>query len=234
MSDEITSGYTLTRQWFDFAFENPDLVSTNETALYCWLVELNNRLGWVNKFGITSKECMNACGFNTYPPYRKSLKNLIDLGFVKLVKKSANQFQCNIISLPKINKNALSKNNKALDSAISKIDKAIVKASLKQPSKHLSYSLNTETPKHRTKEGESTTTIPTLEEVKKYFTENGYTDQIALKAFEYYSSTGWKDKNGKPVQNWKSKMVNVWFKEEHKSKQDLRMLLPKEQRGLNF
>jgi hypothetical protein len=29
-------------------------------------------------------------------------------------------------------------------------------------------------------------------------------------------------------------MVNVWFKDEHKAKQDLRMLLPIEQRGLVF
>lgn len=212
MSDETTSGYDLTRQWFDFAFENPDLTTSNDCALYMWLIELNNRLGWVGKFGITSQECMDACGFNTYPPYRKALKKLIELGFVKLVKKSANQYQCNIISLPKISKSALSKNNKALD-------KAIVKARLKQSTKHVSHSLNTETPKHRTIEGvEQTSTHPTLEEVKSYFTENGYTDQIALRAFEYYSSTGWKDKNGKPVQNWKSKMVNVWFKDEHKAK----------------
>ena len=43
------SGYELSRQWFDFLFENPDLTNVSQTALYMWLIELNNRKGFSEK-----------------------------------------------------------------------------------------------------------------------------------------------------------------------------------------
>lgn len=198
------SGYDLSRSWFDFAFENPDQVSPNDTALFLWFVELNNRLGWADKFGITSKECMAAVGFKTYPPYRNALKKLIELGFVKLIRESKNQYQCNII--------ALSKNNKATT-------KALDKAHLKQPIKHLSYSLNTETTKQCVGADKNLRVIPSLDDVKKYFIENGYSEALAEKAFKHYDLASWKDTKGNPVLNWKQKMHTVWFKDDGKSPQ---------------
>ena len=57
---------------------------------------------------------------------------------------------------------------------------------------------------------------PNLDQVKSYFIENGYSEQSAVKAFNYYSVDGWKDSNGKQVRNWKQKMQSVWFKDENK------------------
>ena len=57
---------------------------------------------------------------------------------------------------------------------------------------------------------------PNLDQVKSYFLENGYSEQSAVKAFNYYSVAGWKDSNGKQVRNWKQKMQSVWFKDENK------------------
>ncbi len=62
-------------------------------------------------------------------------------------------------------------------------------------------------------------TPPTQEEIIAYFTENGYTKQAALKAFQYYESAKWKDSKGSQVKNWKQKMIGVWFKDENKIKQ---------------
>ncbi len=59
-------------------------------------------------------------------------------------------------------------------------------------------------------------TPPTLDEVKKYFKENGYTEQSAEKAFYYYEEGEWKDSHGNQVKNWKQKMRGVWFKDENK------------------
>jgi hypothetical protein len=56
-------------------------------------------------------------------------------------------------------------------------------------------------------------TPPTLEEVKQYFQENGQKQFTAEKAFKFYEAGKWHDSNGKPVQNWKQKMQNVWFAE---------------------
>lgn len=57
---------------------------------------------------------------------------------------------------------------------------------------------------------------PTLEEVKSYFKEKGYKEDIAIRAFEYYNTSDWLDKNNNKVKNWKQKMIGVWFKEENK------------------
>lgn len=57
---------------------------------------------------------------------------------------------------------------------------------------------------------------PTIEEVKQYFKESGYSEDCAVNAFEYYTDLEWHDKNDNPVLNWKMKMRTVWFKDEHK------------------
>ena len=57
---------------------------------------------------------------------------------------------------------------------------------------------------------------PTVEEVKQFFKESGYSEESAITAFEYYTDLDWHDRNDNPVLNWKMKMRTVWFKDEHK------------------
>jgi hypothetical protein len=57
---------------------------------------------------------------------------------------------------------------------------------------------------------------PTIEEVYKYFKENGYTRECAEKAYHYYNEANWVDSKGNKVRNWKQKMRGVWFRDEHK------------------
>lgn len=57
---------------------------------------------------------------------------------------------------------------------------------------------------------------PLLDYVKEYFKENGYTEESAIKAFNYYTTGNWKDSRGNKVKNWKQKMQSVWFKDENK------------------
>jgi len=59
---------------------------------------------------------------------------------------------------------------------------------------------------------------PSLDEVKLYFKENGYNEQMAVKAFNSYNVADWHDSKGKQVLNWKQKMINVWFTEENRIK----------------
>lgn len=62
---------------------------------------------------------------------------------------------------------------------------------------------------------------PKFEEVAAYFIENGYTEESARKAFNYYQASltetkrHWSDGKGQPVKNWKQKMQSVWFKPEN-------------------
>lgn len=64
--------------------------------------------------------------------------------------------------------------------------------------------------------------IPLLSEVEFYFIENGYTKELALKAFKYYEENNWKDSRNQKVKNWKQKMRGVWFKEENKIKNEIK------------
>ena len=61
--------------------------------------------------------------------------------------------------------------------------------------------------------------FPTIDEVKKYFSENGYSEQSAITAFNYYNVANWIDSKGRKVKNWKQKMISVWFKPENKLQQ---------------
>jgi hypothetical protein len=56
---------------------------------------------------------------------------------------------------------------------------------------------------------------PGIEEVIVFFDEKGYSEESAKKAFYYYESANWKDRNNMQVKNWKQKMIGVWFKDEN-------------------
>jgi hypothetical protein len=115
------NGYELSRKWFDFAFENPEKIKPTHTALYFFIIEHSNRLGWKNKFGLPTTMAKDAIGIRSYNTYINTLNDLIDFGFIEMVEKSKNQYSSNII--------AISNFNKALDKAL---DKALIKHSTKQ------------------------------------------------------------------------------------------------------
>jgi hypothetical protein len=115
------NGYELSRNWFDWCFENPEKINPNHSALYFFCIEHCNRLGWKEKFGLPTTMVMEAIGIKSYNTYIKTFNDLICFGFIDLIEKSRNQHSSNII--------ALSKNNKALDKAL---DKATVKHATKQ------------------------------------------------------------------------------------------------------
>lgn len=57
---------------------------------------------------------------------------------------------------------------------------------------------------------------PSKEEVINFFTENYYSENAAISAWEYYHNLNWYDKEGSPVKNWKLKCRTVWFKDKDK------------------
>lgn len=112
---ELT-GYDISRAWFNFSFANPELVNPNHSALLFFAIEHCNRLGWKQKFGFPTIMAKEAIGIKSYNTYIKTLNDLVDFGFIKMIERSKNQFSANII--------ALSKNDKALNKAL---DKAFIK-----------------------------------------------------------------------------------------------------------
>lgn len=115
MSDEI-NGYALSRNWFDFCFENPEKINPGHSAIYFFAMEHCNRLGWKEKFGFPTQMAMDAIGIKKHQTYIKYFNDLVEWGFFKLIEKSRNQYSANIISL----KYAMPKNGKALGKAMVK------------------------------------------------------------------------------------------------------------------
>lgn len=108
--------FDLSRSWFNFSFENPEKVNPNHTALYLWLVELNNRMGWSEHFSSPATQSMAAIGIKSYNTYKKTFDELVSFGFIKVIKPSINQYQAVVIALSRFNK----ARNKALDKALTK------------------------------------------------------------------------------------------------------------------
>lgn len=109
------NGYQLSKQWFDFSFENPEKIRPIHSAIYFFAIEQCNRLGWVAKFGLPASIVMAAIGVKHHSTYSKALDDLVEWGFVIMVQKSKNQYTANIIAL---SKNSIA-TSKALSIAIS-------------------------------------------------------------------------------------------------------------------
>lgn len=121
MENTNLNSYDLSRNWFNWCFENPEKISPNHTALYFFCIEHCNRLGWKQKFGLPTTMAKEAIGIHSYNTYIKTLNDLIEWGFINLIEKSKNQYSSNIIELSKF--------NKALDKAL---DKALINHVTKQ------------------------------------------------------------------------------------------------------
>ena len=115
------NSYELSRNWFNYCFDNPEKVKPSHTAVYFFSIEHCNRLGWKEKFGFPSQMVMEAVGIKNWRTYSKVLNDLVDFGFIKMIEISKNQYSSNII--------AIVKNTKAPTKAL---DKALQKHSTKQ------------------------------------------------------------------------------------------------------
>ena len=65
--------------------------------------------------------------------------------------------------------------------------------------------------------------IPKIEEVEKFFLDNGYNPEIGKEKWHYYNDAKWFDAYGNPVLSWKQKMRQVWFKPENKIDQSIKV-----------
>jgi len=106
--------FKLLRDFWDFAFENPEKISPNHCALYCFIINHSNRLGQKEKIGLPTEMAKEAIGIKSYNTYINTFNDLADWGFINVLEKSKNQFSSNIIALSNFNKAT----NKALDKAM--------------------------------------------------------------------------------------------------------------------
>lgn len=92
------NGYDLSRRWFDFAFENKE-AKTTHTAIFMWIVELNNRLGWKEEFGLPTGETMEGLSIGNKNTYSDAIKDLVKWKFIEIVRDAKNQYESRIIKI---------------------------------------------------------------------------------------------------------------------------------------
>jgi hypothetical protein len=216
------NSYELSRNWFDWAFENPELVSPTHTAIYFFAIEHCNRLGWKDKFGFPTQMAMDAIGVRKHQTFTKHFTDLVEWGFIGLVQKSKNQYSANIISL----KSAKPKNGKALDKALVRhgakqsqstgqskdsIDKQETNEPINKETNTGAIAPNEkQSEKPKTKKPE----IPTEEEFMAYYKSElsrqfpGVEFDVKTK-YETWVFNDWKDGYGKKITNWKLKLKST-------------------------
>lgn len=233
MSKDL-NGYTLSRNWFDWAFENPEKINPSHSAIYFFAIEHCNRLGWKEKFRFPTQMAMDALGIKNHSTYIKYFNELVEWGFINLIEKSKNQYSANIISLM----SAVPKNNKALSRATGK---ALCKANNEQlPEQTTSNPKSTESiykPENQvTKEPENERTghtpdgdfsppvlmakreidpladVADEEEWKQYLLgELRYSPEFTQHLWDHLLTKGWK-KGEDVIQDWRAyaRLQNQW------------------------
>jgi len=106
--------YSLSRYFWDFSFENPDLIKPTHIGIYFFAIEHCNRLGWKDKFGFPTSMVIEAIGVKSYSVYKKHFDDLVEFGFIEVHEYSKNQWSSNIIAL----KENCKADCKALDKAL--------------------------------------------------------------------------------------------------------------------
>jgi len=119
------NSYELSRNWFNWSFENPEKINPNHSAIFFFAIDQCNRLGWKKKFGFPTQTAMDAIGIKKHQTYIKYFNELCEWGFFELIQKSTNQHSANIISICQ----AMPKKGKATDKAL---DKATIIHTAKQ------------------------------------------------------------------------------------------------------
>lgn len=117
--------FKLSRDFFDWSFENPEKITPTHSAIYFFAIEHCNRLWWKEKFWFPTSMAMEAIWIRKWETYNKAFRNLVEWWFIKEIEKSRNQYSSCIISIW----SATPKNGKALD-------KALVKHGKKHSVKH--------------------------------------------------------------------------------------------------
>ena len=124
MEKEKISIYILIKDWFDWCKHNRDKNNPTLSALYFWIIEKCNSLGWVNSFGLPTDEAMHILGIGSYNTYKKNLLLLQEIGFINIIEFSKNQYTSNVIGLSKFDKAGSKHLTKQVQSTSEALDKA--------------------------------------------------------------------------------------------------------------
>lgn len=206
------NSYELSRNFWDYAFDNPEKIKPIHSAIYFFSIEHCNRLGWKQKFGLPSQMVMEAIGVKNWKTYSNGLNDLIEWGFINLIEKSVNQYSSNIIAIVNFTKAP----TKALDKALSEHG---TKHSQKQSQSIVSIDkqVNNKTIKQENNKG----VPPSFDSFLNHAREKAKLKNITLDEekvrtkFDSWLENDWCDLNGKKIINWKVKITsNITYWQE--------------------
>lgn len=192
------NGYNLLRAWYNFKFDNPHKAKAKHSDFYCYLVDQWNRLGQKECFGLPTIHTMECLGIGSYNTYKQTLDDLIEFGFVKIIKDSKNQHHSKIIALSNIDKAT----DKPLDKATAKAPDEAIDTITKQRTKNKEEGVAVD----------KSTTSKTLQERQIEFGQKvkSYSDkypQEMLKDFFHYWTE--KNDNGKKMRFEMQKVFDI-------------------------
>jgi hypothetical protein len=203
--------FKLSRNYWDYAFANPELLKPTHCAIYFFSIEHCNRLGWKDKFGLPTSMVMEATGIKSYSVYKKHFDDLAKFGFFSVVAFSKNQYSSNVIAL----KENVKAHNKALDKAMIKHTSKQTRStnqSIVESTVSIDIPINNTTNIPLNKG----TSIPSLTEFLEYvslikeFKDKFESLKYSIQSkYESWVDNGWKDGNDKPIKNWKTKLKNT-------------------------
>jgi hypothetical protein len=196
------NGYQLTRQWFEWRFNNPGKLSAGHAELYFYIVDRWNYFGQKSEFGLPRLHTMEVLSIGSRNTYKKIFGDLIEHGFIKLIRESCNQYHhASIIALSKFEQPFATPletpTEQATEQAGNQPPDPIVKPN-NQGTKEL-------------KKAKSEFIAPSFEEVKAFFLEHNESLDFLDKCFYYYSDANWTNRDGKKVKDWKRTIKTNWF-----------------------
>lgn len=213
------NGYQLTRRWFNFSFEKTE-AKAQHTAIYCWLVELNNRLGWKEEFTINTQFTMEGLSIGNKNTYLAALNDLEKWGFIKTIRPSINQNYGRVVTL-RCGDFATA----GTTAAPTPMDMAVIQESdgngdggvpiVKQVNQETTKPLNHETQVSKKRQF----VPPTFDEVESYFKEQGADLNLLERCYYYYADANWTNRDGKKVMDWKRTIKTNWFRKNKKFEQ---------------
>jgi hypothetical protein len=197
MKEVKQTGYSLSSSWFDFIAVNRDKNFMGLGGLVFWIIQKANKLNFPKNFGLPTDEAMHLLGIGTYPAYKKQLIRLEEIGFIKIIELSKNQYTSNVIAISNF------------DKAPTKQEQSTNKAYIEAPTKQEEYNKLKEL-----KETKKDNKYPSFDEFKEYALEKqkdlGFNidlDKLKTK-FIAWSENDWKNGYGKKIKNWKSTLTN--------------------------
>lgn len=212
------NGYQLTRQWFEWKFNNPGKMSAGHAELYFYIIDRWNYFSQKTEFGLPRVHTMEVLSIGSHNTYKKLLNDLVDNGFVKIIRESSNQYHhTTIIGLSKIDIPFSTPLETPSEKASDTIDN--LKNYENNESKEELNSKPEAKPKKNPIAKKTQFVPPTFEQIEAYFHEHGASTYLAEKCFFHYKDLNWHNKFGKPILNWKTTVLNNWILKNQNNEQ---------------